>query len=94
MTTEIGVGPEGIFDDSYELYHPYQERHYPKWSCGEFLSLRDIVAGEEILDNYLVFGGGDDVREWEENLEELKNLCTGGTGFVARYEKGVEDKIE
>jgi hypothetical protein len=91
MTMDLGVGPEGIFDDSHELYHPYLERHYPKWSCGEFVALRDIEAGEELLDNYLVFGGGDDIRDWEENLQELKNLCSGGTGFVTRYEADAED---
>ena len=89
MTMKPGLGPEGIFDDSNELYHPYWERHFPLWGCNEFVALRDIEAGEELLDNYLVFGGDEDAN-WESNLQELKKLCSGGTGRITEYEKEAE----
>jgi hypothetical protein len=90
MTMELGIGPEGIVDDSNELYHPYRERHFPLWGCNEFVALRDIEVGEELLDNYLVFGSGEDAT-WERNLRELKMMCTGGTGKITEYEEESEN---
>lgn len=87
MTMKIGLGPEGIYDDSNEIYHPYIERQFPQWDCQGFVALRDIEAGEELLDNYLVFGGGEDVHTWDDNLKELKNMCMGGAGSVLEYEQ-------
>ena len=39
------------------VYSPYIERHFPQWHCGTSRTLRDIQAGEEILDNYVFYGG-------------------------------------
>lgn len=89
MTMELGRGPEGVYDAENEVYHPFNERQYPHWDCQGFVALRDIGPGEELLDNYLVFGGGDgdDIEDWDKNLRELKNLCSGGTGSISKYEK-------
>jgi len=87
-TVELGRGPTGIYsDDTYEVYNPFLERHFPQYECGKFRALRDIEAGEEIYDNYLTFGG-DDLEEWEENLRDLKTVCSGGTGKIYNYEAG------
>ena len=47
---------------------------------------RDVEAGEEILDNYLAFIGSNDY--WEEGLDDLRDLCSGGQGTlsVTEYE--------
>jgi hypothetical protein len=90
-TLDLGHGPKGIYEDGNEVYHPFAERHFPLWECSDFRALRDIEAGEEIFDNYLVFGGGQDVDDWEHNLNELKHLCTGGTGRITEYETSKMD---
>jgi len=90
-TVELGQGPHGVYDDDGNaIYNPFEERHYPMWQCGDFVTLRDIEAGEELLDNYLAFGGGEETKDWEDNLLELKTICSGGNGKVGMYE-GVKD---
>jgi hypothetical protein len=49
-------------------------------------ALRDIQAGEEILDNYIMFGGGADQTDFDTNLKELKSMCGGSGGIVHGYE--------
>jgi hypothetical protein len=86
MTMKVGLGPGGVYDDGNEIYHPYAERQFPQWECQSFVALRDINAGEELLDNYLVFGGSEDLSSWDDNLQELKHICSGGIGSVSEYE--------
>jgi hypothetical protein len=86
MTAKLGVGPFGIYDDENDVYHPYNERQFPFWECEKFVTLRDIEAGEELFDNYLVFGGGADLEDWDKNLMELKSVCLGASGTIAEYE--------
>jgi len=65
-------------------FNPFAERHFPLWQCEKSMTtLHDIEAGEEMFDNYLMYGGEED---WEENLAELKTMCSGGIGTVTQYE--------
>jgi len=92
-TIELGQGPAGVYDDDgNDVYNPFDERHFPNWECSKFITLRDIDAGEELLDNYLAFGGGEDTKDWENNLRELKSVCSGGTGKVVMYEEEEKDE--
>lgn len=69
------------------VYNPYRDRLYPDWGCDDTSqALRDIDAGEELLDNYLVFGGSESGEEWEDVLIELKRMCSGGVGTITQYE--------
>jgi hypothetical protein len=86
MTAVLGVGPADIYDDENDVYHPYNDRQFPYWECANFVALRDIEVGEELFDNYLVFGGGAQMEDWDKNLRELKAVCMGGTGTIAEYE--------
>jgi hypothetical protein len=79
LTVERGLGPYVYFDGENDVYNPFEERHFPLFGCETFVALRDILPGEEILDNYLTFGGGGDSHDWEDNLEDLKHICFGGT---------------
>lgn len=48
-------------------------------------SLRDIQAGEEILDNYLNFVGYEE--DWEPSVTHLRALCSGeDVGEVTTYQ--------
>jgi hypothetical protein len=72
-----------FYDDKNLPYHPYIERHFPSWGCASFKALRDIEEGEEILDNYMVFGGSKELHGY---VKELKTICSGGIGSVSQYE--------
>jgi hypothetical protein len=68
-------------------YNPVMDRNMRGIMCSVSRALRDIKAGEEILDNYLAFVGSED--DWEEDIRSLRNQCTGtGIGEVLEYEKG------
>jgi hypothetical protein len=85
LTVDLKTLANQTFYNDKLPYHPFTERHYPSWGCGGFKALRDIEAGEEILDNYLVMGGskGDKLHGY---VAELKTICSGGIGSVTQYE--------
>lgn len=87
-TLDFGRGPSalhGYGDEGPTVFNPFFERHFPLEGCGDFVTLRDIEAGEELLDNYIVFGGYD-LDYFEANLAELKQVCSGGVGKVYEYD--------
>lgn len=88
---KIGGGPRGLYERALDGYYPFAERHFPLWYCDDFKALHDIERGEELFDNYLVFGGSEG---WDANLQELQDLCSGKTGSVSLYEQGVLDNLE
>ena len=85
---EFGQGPTKVFGDHLDsdAFNPFAERHFPMWDCASFVAHRDIEKGEELLDNYIIFGGKD-WEEFEANLADLKTLCSGGVGKVFEYEE-------
>jgi hypothetical protein len=70
-------------------FNPFQDRHFFASACDELVAITDIQPGEEILDNYLAFGGVD---WWEENVQEIQKLCSGEIGLVSEYEQYKEEK--
>lgn len=86
LTVDLqSLAHQTFYNDQNDFYHPFDERHFPSWGCPTFKALRDIRKGEEILDNYMVFGGSDG-NELFDYVSELKNMCTGGIGSVSQYE--------
>ena len=65
------------------LQNLFSDRSFPSWFTRAVV---DIPVGDEILDNYLTYGGK---RYWKDNLRELKSLCTGQLDFtvVGKYEQ-------
>lgn len=88
-TAVEGIGPKANgYVTKHDMYNPFLDRIYPRWGCGESnKALRDIRAGEEVLDNYLVFAGSKGGDEWEADLQELKRMCAGGIGSITQYEE-------
>jgi hypothetical protein len=89
QTAVTGLGPAANgCREKILTYSPVADRLYPDWGCGDTTRvLRDVEAGEELLDNYLPFGGTENGTDWEDNLAELKQLCSGnGVGSVVQYE--------
>jgi len=72
-----GEGPGNVFDYTAEACNPFAMRHHARFMTW-FSALRNIEAGEEIMDNHLAHGGRDlvDTQRWEENLAKLKTLCS------------------
>lgn len=66
------------------VYNPVIDRHL--LHMGD-MSLDDIEAGDEILDNYLAFVGS--MEEWEEDIDNLRDMCSGylTEDSVEEYEK-------
>ena len=66
------------------VFDPVIDRHL--FHSGD-VSLRDIDAGEEILDNYLNFIGGQEA--WEEDVTDLRKQCSGEVtpDSVSEYEE-------
>jgi hypothetical protein len=60
-----------IHSDS--LFDPVIDRHL--FSSITDASIRDIKAGEEILDNYLNFIGSD--GDWANDVSDLRKQCNG-----------------
>jgi hypothetical protein len=84
-----GLGPEANgCGEEFSIYSPAVDRLFPDWRCGDtILVLRDIEPGDELLDNYLPFAGTESGNDWEENLSELKRICSeNGVGSVTEYE--------
>lgn len=55
------------------LFNPVIDRHL-QYQCDQ--SLRDIQAGEEILDNYLAFSVAN-ADDWANNVMTLREWCSG-----------------
>ena len=84
----VGEPVTSIYDGANDPYNPYHERQFLSIDIASSLvALRDIRAGEELLDNYVIFGGGFDQEDFDANLADLQNICSGGDGLVTSYEK-------
>jgi hypothetical protein len=84
--SELSLDETAQYDDVFghreETYDPYDDRHTPLQSTR---ALEDILPGQEVFDNYLMYGGK---KFWTENLVEFKTLCMGllALGSVSEYE--------
>ena len=80
--TEQTARLEDAYDPLHEIYQPTLDRlildspHHER-------TLRDIEAGDELLDNYLAFADEDDFLE---HVRELVAMCNGEMGRVMAYE--------
>lgn len=67
------------------IFNPVLDRNRRFSLVGGDVTLRDIKAGEELLDNYLAFIGGK--TDWEYDLQHLRDQCHGqASGDVTEYE--------
>ena len=77
--------PEEYYINMNYTYDPNAYRDYPK-SLTSCVAAREIVAGEELLDNYIAFGGEE---HFEEMVLELRDQCSGqDVGGVEKYQRG------
>mmetsp|Transcript_49691 Transcript_49691/g.75023 ORF Transcript_49691/g.75023 Transcript_49691/m.75023 type:complete len:98 (-) Transcript_49691:393-686(-) len=78
------------FDEAFFMNDPYNlvvARHLPHNQNSGDVALRDIKAGEEILNNYLDFT--TDEENWKEDVRDLRNQCLGtGVGAITDIERG------
>mmetsp|Transcript_37508 Transcript_37508/g.54881 ORF Transcript_37508/g.54881 Transcript_37508/m.54881 type:complete len:283 (-) Transcript_37508:293-1141(-) len=93
--TETTIGTEMTvnadeFDADYFSHDPYNlavARHLPHSQNSGTFALRDIKAGEEILNNYLDFT--TDEENWKDDVRDLRNQCLGkGVGSITDVERG------
>jgi hypothetical protein len=81
---ESGVIPDFLKTKVDTPYLPHFDRDEVKQQTMCQTS-RLIRAGEELLDNYLSFGGDVFFREM---VETLRNECSGSLGIVEQYQQG------
>jgi hypothetical protein len=76
------IPKEYSFRDS-GVYDPAQDRigHVNQWIS---INFKEIKAGNEVLDNYLSFGGA---TEYKINTVELRQECSGVLGLVEQHQK-------
>lgn len=58
-----------------EIFDPYMDRHYLHHNAYHPIAMRDIAAGEEILDNYVFHTENEDV--WYDYTQYLQRICDG-----------------
>jgi hypothetical protein len=66
-------------------YNPYHDRDYMKDATSS-RSGKFIGRDEELLDNYMSFGGDE---YFMEMIEDLRVECSGGSGVVEQYQQGL-----
>ncbi len=68
-------------------YNPSFDRDFVKTQTMSITS-RDILAGEEIYDNYMGYAGDAGFKEY---VRDLRAECAGGLGVVERYQQTMEN---
>jgi len=58
-----------------EIFDPYLDRHLPHMKSGQLYARRDLVAGEEILDNYVFHTENEEI--WYDYTRYLQRICAG-----------------
>jgi spermidine synthase len=81
-TVNLDALPDIVSGKNSAKYSPMIERHL---FHSPVHALRDIKAGEEILDNYLAFTSEEE--SWKQDVTDLRELCTGAPGDVTNYER-------
>ena len=77
--TENTVDPDNPPEFQYSkgqsktCFNPVIDRHLPHLVGGLDVALRDIEAGEEILDNYLTLVSSK--ADWKDLVKRLKEEC-------------------
>jgi hypothetical protein len=81
-TVSLDVLPGDVTGKAGSKFSPMIDRHLLHSSVK---ALRDIKAGDEILDNYLAFTSEEE--SWAQDVTDLRKLCAGAAGEVTNYEK-------
>jgi hypothetical protein len=76
--------PEQYQSNMKQTYDPHSCRDYPS-SLTNCIAGRDIRAGEELLDNYIFFGGKE---HFVQMVLDLRRECSGEAGNVEKYQHG------
>jgi hypothetical protein len=85
-TADTSLIPDELNGKSHQgisTFNPVVDRHLTHTG---FMSTLDIKAGEEVLDNYLLFISSEE--DWANDVIDLRNQCAGlASGNVIQYEQ-------
>jgi hypothetical protein len=92
MTADPKKPPEDFEESPFEsaFYSPFIDRNIELNMNGADRTLRDVEAGEELLDNYLRYLY---LENWEWGINSYRRQCEGQAGVITDYEKS-ETPIE
>jgi len=85
FTANTEVMPENVRGKKSSKFSPVIDRHLFHHSIQ---AIKDMSAGDEILDNYIVFTS--DEEDWAADVVALRNECSGAAGEVLRYERNLD----
>jgi hypothetical protein len=87
MTANENEMPTVLFGEPSALvYNPAADRNLHMQFVGPEKLLRDVKAGDEILDNYLAMVGHE--TDWKGDVLHIRAQCNGeGVGDVTEYEE-------
>jgi hypothetical protein len=97
MTVDLNEMPEefnGKFYHDDSPYNPFAERNIAHYFHEGSTALREILPGEEILENYLFFTSN--ANDWRTDVKKLREMCAGqSVGEVAEYEAfSYDDEVD
>ena len=86
MTADPKKPPEDFGDSPFEeaFYSPFIDRNIFLNMNGADTTVRDVEAGEELLDNYLRYLHED---TWEWGVNSFRKQCEGQAGVITDYEE-------
>lgn len=86
MTADPKTPPEDFEDSPFEsaFSDPFVDRNIYLYMNGADRTLRDVEAGEELLDNYLRYLHADN---WEWGINSYRRQCEGQAGVITDYEQ-------
>jgi hypothetical protein len=86
---ELNIDEDGEIPEDYPFYgvapyNPHIDRNLRRDQSVSQNS-KPVKAGEELLENYLSFGGEE---KFMDDMIELRKECSGGLGFIEEYQGG------
>ncbi|GKY96752.1 hypothetical protein MPSEU_000634600 [Mayamaea pseudoterrestris] len=92
MNADPAKPPDDFEDSPFEsaFYNPFVDRNIFLNMNGADTTVRDVEAGEELLDNYLRYLHEDN---WRWGVESFRRQCEGQAGVITDYE-GTDSPLE
>jgi hypothetical protein len=89
MTADPKKPPHEFENESFEseVYNPFVDRNVYMFLNGADTTLRDVTAGEELVDNYLRYLHENN---WEWGIKSYRRQCSGQDGVISDYEGSEE----
>jgi len=83
--------PEEFLQHSAGYYSPHRDRIYMRSVVTTMVFHPPVLAGEELFDNYIEFGG---MKHFVDQVKELRQDCSGALGTVEKQQHFLKKKAK